>query len=97
MSDDVRKLAFNRIMGSGSMPPDGTSEYDEWLFNRAYEAGLAAHLQPAPSVWPVCKWCHEDLIRFAQSAGKCPACGALDFMEPAPRAEGETVVCNTTS
>ena len=38
MNDQMRQ-EFNRIMGLGSMPPDGTSEYDEWLFERSYAAG----------------------------------------------------------
>ena len=31
--------------------------------------------------WPVCKWCHTDLERWVESAGKCPFCGAIDFIE----------------
>jgi hypothetical protein len=40
---------------------------------------------PAPEPanrWPKCKWCCTDLERFVRESGKCPACGAIDFMEP---------------
>ena len=45
---------------------------------------LAVPSGPAPQQWPICKWCHTDLERWVQQAGKCPKCGAIDFMEPQP-------------
>ena len=37
--------------------------------------------EPEPQVWPICKWCLTDLERWVRQSGKCPACGAIDWME----------------
>ncbi len=51
-SDEARRLAFNRIMGDPAMPHDQCQDpdYDEWLFNKAWDSAIAASGVSEPSV-----------------------------------------------
>ncbi len=51
---DLRKAAFVRVMGDTNMPDDGEPSYDEWLFNRAWDA--AAELVSASTPRTSLQW-----------------------------------------
>ncbi|AVF41536.1 hypothetical protein AL486_18915 [Pandoraea apista] len=41
---DEREAAFRRIMGDLSMPADEASSYDQWLFNKTWDAAMHARI-----------------------------------------------------
>ncbi len=44
-NQEQMREAFEKIMGSPYMPKDGTSEYDEWLFNETWQAATSTHAE----------------------------------------------------
>lgn len=40
-NSEEKQIAFQRVMGDPSMPDDAAPDYDEWLFNKAWEAAKA--------------------------------------------------------
>ena len=58
---ELRTRAFKKVMGDVDMPEDGNPAYDEWLFNKAFDAALAL-LPPAPAVSEALEEC-KGLLR----------------------------------
>ena len=42
-----REQAFQKIMGLDSMPADDSPDYDRWLFDRAFSAGVQEGMEQA--------------------------------------------------
>ena len=73
--------------------PSPANPYCYKEFAKAFWDAALRISEPEPQVWPICKWCLTDLERWVRQSGKCPACGAIDWMEQP--AQPETRRCAT--
>lgn len=88
-----REAAFKRIMGLIGMPPDGTTGYDEWLFNKSYSAGAeqmrecAAQITDDRSVARVLKdgGCGARSHRASEDAADYKSAALTNSAQPATK------------